>query len=137
MKKLTPEVIATILSLVRDCVPVSTAARSAGISYTTLKAWRARGRSEPDSIFGEFSAAIDEAVSEAEIAMVRSVHGASRSDPKAAQWMLERRFGGRWSPKTKQDIKAKVEHSSKLDVSKLSQAERDALRSILTKATNG
>lgn len=110
--KLTPEAIAKILDLVRECVPVTVACRAAGIGYSTLKDWRARGREEPESIYGEFAVALEEAVAVAEIEMVKAVYSAATSDPKSAQWMLERRFGGRWSPQQK--TQAKVEHSGSM-----------------------
>ena len=135
--KLTPEVISKILTLVRGCVPISTAARSAGVSYSTLKEWRRRGEEEPGSIYAEFAAALEEAVAEAEIVMVSAVHRAAGSDPKAAQWMLERRFQGRWSPASKTKVEAKVEHSGSIDLSRLTEAEADALQALAAKAGAG
>lgn len=137
ISKLTPEITLGILDLVRECVPVSVAARKMGIDYSTLKTWRAKGAEDPTSAYGEFARAIDEAVAHAEMQMVKAVYGSATSDPKSAMWLLERRFGGRWSPKSKTKVEAKVEHSSKVDMTKLSQAERDQLRGILTKATSG
>lgn len=135
--KLTPETTAEILDLVRHCVPVSVAARRAGVCYATLKSWRAKGAEDPGSAYGDFARAIDEAVAHAEVEMVKTIYSSASSDPKSAQWLLERRFGGRWSPKLKAKVDAKVEHSAKTDYSKLSQEERDQLRNILTKATSG
>jgi hypothetical protein len=133
--KLTPENVATMLALVRICVPISTAAMSVGISYSTIKAWRADARENPEtSRYTDFSNALDEAVAEAEIAMVRTIHTSASSDPRSAQWMLERRFQGKWSPASKTKVDATVKHSG-LDVSGLSQEERDAMRALLTKAT--
>ncbi len=135
--KFTPETIGKILTLVRGCVPVSTAARASGISYETLKEWRRRGSSEPESVYAEFAAAIDEAVASAEVVMVTIVRDASTSDVKAAQWMLERRFQGRWSPSSKSKVEAKVEHSGSVDLARLTEAEADALQELVAKAGVG
>lgn len=110
--KFTPETIALILSLLRECVPISTAATRAGVTYATVKSWRAQGRADPDSVYGEFERAVSEAVAEAEIQMVRTIYSNAAIDPKSAMWMLERRFGGRWSARSKVDsvVKAEVKH---------------------------
>lgn len=134
--KLTPERIAKILDLVRDCVPVSVAARKSGVSYSTLKEWRSRAEKE-GGIYAEFDEAIEEAVATAETKMVKAVYEASEKDARFAQWMLERRFQGRWSPASKTKVEAKVEHSGAVDLTKLSEAEADALRELVAKAATG
>lgn len=134
--KLTPERIAKILDLVRDCVPVSVAARKSGVSYTTLKDWRRRAEAE-GGVYAEFDEAIEEAVATAETKMVKTVYDAAQSDARHAQWMLERRFQGRWSPASKTKVEAKVEHSGSVDLTKLSEAEADALRELVAKAAAG
>lgn len=135
--KLTMETTATILNLVRECVPVSTAARAAGISYTTLKTWRKLGEEDPAGPYGVFASALEEAVAHAEVELVRAVGLAAKSDARHAQWMLERRFQGRWSPSSKSRVEAKVEHSGSVDISKLTEAEADALQELVAKAGAG
>jgi hypothetical protein len=85
-------------------------------------------------IYAEFDEAIEEAVATAETKMVKAVYEASEKDARFAQWMLERRFQGRWSPASKTKVEAKVEHSGSVDISRLTEAEADALQELVAKA---
>jgi hypothetical protein len=105
--------LATMLSLLRSCVPLSVACRKVGIGMSTIRDWRERARDEPEGPHAAFVADLDVAIAEAEIEMVRAIYDAASSDPRQAAWLLERRFGGRWSPKTKTENKHKVEVTGK------------------------
>ena len=109
--KLSPELTAQLLSLLRSCVPIETACRACGITSSCLLKWRKRGRREPDSVYADLDRAVTEAIAHAEIEMVKTVYNDAAHDVRSAQWMLERRFQGRWSPKNKSE--SKVEHSAK------------------------
>lgn len=135
--KLTPEVAAAIVDLVRSCVPVTTAARQQGIAYSTIRLWRSRAEEDPESVYAPFIEDLDRAIADAEIKMIKSIHDAATSDPNHAKWLLERRWAGRWSPLSKTKVEAKVEHSGSVDISRLSEAEADALQELVAKASGG
>jgi hypothetical protein len=131
------EATSTILGLVRECVPVTTAARSVGISYSTIRLWRTNAEEDPTGPHAEFIEALDEAIAAAEIAMVKTIHSAAFTDPNHAKWMLERRFQGRWGPSSKTKVEAKVEHSGAVDLTRLTEAEADALQALAARVSIG
>lgn len=91
--ELTPELVQFMANLIRGGNYPETAARAAGVPPNTLKAWRKRGRREPDSIYrymvDEFSRA--EAFAEAAfVSLVRT--SAAAGNWNAAAFMLQRRY---------------------------------------------
>lgn len=120
---LTPEVQAKIVrGIVDQGLYAEIAAVNAGVGRSTYMAWRRRGTVEPDSVYGEFARAIDEALSQSEAndteAHLKIAH--DKSDTKvtcpecgeqfrasipnqvqlaALQWRMQRKYGARWGEK--------------------------------------
>lgn len=92
--KLTPELQAKVVKLVRAGNYAETAALSVGITVATWTSWCARGR-EGEEPYAEFLAAIMRARAEAEIALLRRVEegdpqGTGFGTGRAALTILER-----------------------------------------------
>ncbi len=97
--KLTPEVIKRIASALKAGAYPENAAAWAGVKPSTLRSWL-YAAAQPgckSKILREFSAALDKALSEAELSDIGVITRAAQSgDWKAAAWRLERRFPKRW-----------------------------------------
>lgn len=92
--KLTPEIEAQILKLVRGHNYAETAARACGISKDTFRSWVTMGQ-KGHRRFRAFSQAIDEAMAISEVKLVAE---ASNGGPKgiAALAILERKHCHTW-----------------------------------------
>lgn len=101
---LTPALQRKIACMVRDGVSPEIAARAAGIAASTYYLWRAKGREEPDSIFGDFSEAIENAIAECEARAVHVVVKAFPTSWQAAMTLMERRFPDRWGRRERIDV---------------------------------
>ena len=88
----------TIFAAIRaGCYPEQ-AAQAAGISPSTLYAWKARGENESEGPYRRFLLKLRQAEAEAELTAVAILRSAieDESDWKAALAFLERRFPARW-----------------------------------------
>ena len=92
----TPEVKQKILSSIANGNFNYIAAQSAGVSYSLLKQWMARGRKEEVGEFREFLAALMVAATKAETEAVSRIMEAGRKEPKYLMWWLERKYPQRW-----------------------------------------
>lgn len=87
-----------------------TAARSVGVSARTVRNWLKQGLEEGAS--SQMAAWVDDyrkAEAVAEMRLLSVVHDAATidRDTKAAQWLLERRFPGRWAQTSKTEVTGK------------------------------
>lgn len=74
-----------------------TAARFGGIGVSTFYKWMARGLDEPDSKYGEFREAVENAKAAAEVMDVALIDQAAKDGSwQAAAWKLERKFPHKW-----------------------------------------
>lgn len=107
--RLTPERKERLLTAIRECNRISICARLAGIEYSTLNRWRTKARQPgaPKALV-ELERDIQQALCEAEADLVKCWKSAAPQDWKAARDLLDRRYGGRWSPRSK------VEHSGSI-----------------------
>lgn len=114
--KLTQDVIDIVVEKSR-AVSLVSAAGAVGLSYDTIKRWRAHGRdclaaweqaeeagqpyepSEHDLLCMDLHVGISEAVDGSEVDMSLIVQRAAQDDWRAASWFLESRFGARWGRK--------------------------------------
>lgn len=99
--KLTPELHAEIVNLIRLGNFREAAAAAAGIGTTTFHRWMAKGREARSGIYREFWAAVNTAEAQAEATAIGRIRQAAQ-DPKhwtAAAWYLERKFPERWGRK--------------------------------------
>jgi hypothetical protein len=91
--KLLDELLAQrIVNAVRAGLPWKLAAQAAGVGWSTLKEWKARGR-EGEEPYAAFLARLESADGEAAQAAMGAILAAA-AEPKhwtAAAWMLERR----------------------------------------------
>ena len=88
--KLTPEIQARIVALLRAGNYMETAAAAAGISKQTLYDWLKRGARTKSGQFRGFLDAVEKATAEAEARMVAIIAKASEKQWQAAAWHLER-----------------------------------------------
>jgi hypothetical protein len=98
--KLTPEVRERILQAVRGGNFRDVAAQWAGIAPETLSRWLVR----PESTYVAFRQALIEAEQQAEIRAVALILKAAETDPRNAQWWLERKFPERWGRRERVDV---------------------------------
>ena len=93
---LTADLRELICTAIREGNYREVAAEFAGVPKRTFRHWLARGRREPETVYGQLLHAVIEAERAAEIKMLEHVFRAAASDPKHAQWFLERKFPERW-----------------------------------------
>ncbi len=114
--KLTPETQATICDALEKGNYRATAAASAGIHRNTLIDWEKRGEAGEEP-YVDFLTAMQMAEAKAEMALVEEIRHAEPGIPnvrgadlwQAKAWMLERRYGGKWSGKVKAHIAEAVD----------------------------
>lgn len=92
--KLTYDVQEKICNAVRGGQTFECAASLVHIDRATLNDWRQRGQQEPDSRYGEFNRALEEALLASETMMVHRI--LSSDDWKACKWILKNRFPDRY-----------------------------------------
>jgi len=102
-----PAIQTGIVSLVGAGVPLRTAATAVGLPWSTAKLWIDRGRAGEEPYAG-FVAAIEQSRAGFVAATVEGILRASRTDWKAAAWLLERR-SPQFNPKTKVETTHKGE----------------------------
>lgn len=129
--KLTPELQARMLALLRAGNYVETAAAACGLAKKTFYNWLQKGARAKGGEYHEFAAAVEKAMGEAEardlltidkaaqgydvtvvketvsngVVIDREVKNSRRFDWQAAAWRLERKFPDRWGRRER------VEHS--------------------------
>lgn len=114
--KLTKEIQNTIVRHVKAGNYLETAAAAAGINKSTLYDWLKRGANEPDSIFSEFSNAVDMAMAQSEIEMIKRLRKHEATSGAPIQWRLERRFPDRWGRKEKITADVHSTHTDKEEI---------------------
>lgn len=97
--KLTPEITERVAALIRAGNTVEIAAQAMGISRATFFSWMNRGEdARPESPYGQFRGAIEQARAEAEATLVtRIAKAAANGSWPAAAWLLERGSPERWA----------------------------------------
>ena len=96
-----------------------TAARAAGLSYRQFVTWLEKGEQDPDSKYGVFFAAIDQADAVSEEALASRFVEATESDWKATEAYLTRRFPKNWGNKQHTTVHQQTEVSGTVDVRQL------------------
>jgi len=98
-EKITPEVIAAVVTALRNGASRADAAQFAGIDPSTLRRWMQRAEEEPDSLYGRLRAEVLETESRVKVALVGCVLKAAATDWRAALELLKCRhpaeFGDR------------------------------------------
>lgn len=102
--KLTHETQEKILLAIRDGNYREVAAQWAGVSPETVSRWMRRGEREGKGDYYEFRQAVLEAEQHAEIVMVRLVRAGANTDPKHAEWWLERKAHDRWGRRERVEL---------------------------------
>ena len=131
--KLTPEVQARIEQSLRAGNYREVAARFAGVSARTVKAWYAEGKKHSNkgrsSQFRDFYGAVNKAEADAEVLVVGRLMAAASHDVKAMAFWLERKHSVRWGrPAPKQEIELTGKDGGPVKVTKeVTEAEVLAL----------
>ena len=117
---LTPELQVAICAELRAGVSIETAATLCGIGSSTLKDWRARGKSgEPRYV--DFSSATDAARAQAKAKAIKAVRAGllpgkdAAPDWKAEAWFLERTFPAEYAPQQSVNVKVEQQLDAALD----------------------
>ena len=114
--KYTPETARKVLDAIRMGASYEIAAKYAGITADTLANWRAR--------YSDFSVELATAEGAAAVGWLAKIEKAANEGTwQAAAWKLERRYPEQYGRQV-----TSVQHSGKVDVSKLSD---DELRAIV------
>lgn len=97
--KLTPELQATIVGLIKAGNYKETTCAIVGIARSTLYEWMRRGQlSDQENEYTRFHDEVVKALAWAEARDVAILNQHAEKDPRAARWKLERRFPERWGP---------------------------------------
>jgi hypothetical protein len=91
---LTDDVQEKICNAVSAGQTFECAASLVHIDRATLNDWRQRGQQDPNSRYGEFNRALEQALLASETMMVHKI--LSDPDWKAAKWILKNRFPDRY-----------------------------------------
>jgi hypothetical protein len=141
--KLTAAVRDRLVAAIRAGNYAEAACLSAGISTSTYYRWLERGQLEPAGIYRELCEAVRQAEGEAEVFAVALIRRAMNDgDWRAAITFLERRYPSRWRRRTSTELTGKdggpieTTHSTKLDLSGLSDEQLELLEQINRDATD-
>ncbi len=137
--KLTREMRDRIVQAIRAGNYAEIACRASGISASTYYRWLERGEREPDSIHGEFEAAVRLAEAESEVHAVALLRRAMPGDWRAALAYLERRHPGRWRKHTSSELTGPDggpirTQQAGIDLSQLTNEELAAIEVIYAQA---
>lgn len=99
--KLTQEVSDKICQAIQGGNYRAIAAAHAEVTEETMSRWMARGKAAAKGIYYEFRQSVLKAEKLAEIRAVALIMQAASTDPKHAQWWLERKHHKRWGRKDK------------------------------------
>lgn len=99
-----------------------------GVSRRSFYEWMARGRSEPQSIYGAFLHAVERGECKGAAMLLDKVATAAAEDWRAAQFLLKTRHG--YSEKTEQEVTIKGGADAASEVAEI-EAEIARLRSEL------
>lgn len=105
--KLTTDIQTKILLAVRKGNYQSTAAKWAGVSVRSFHGWIEKGRNEPNSKYGQFLQALQEAEAEAEIVALQHLRRLSEKDWHGWAWFLSRKNPAAWGRKDKLEVTKK------------------------------
>jgi hypothetical protein len=144
--KLNVATASAIIELVEKGVPINTAAQQCGISADAIAEWLRRGLPATDvktgkpiaapAAFVAFRERLLAAQARAESTMVEHLATAAVTDPKAAQFWLERRAPQHWSKTDKLEVVTEPRPStwnlSALDADDLAHLERIAIKAGVT-----
>ena len=121
-----------------------TAARLAGVRTATVRDWLrmakqpAMRKKWPQLV--AFEAAYVKARGQAEHDLCGLVRTGAESDPKCAQWLLERRFGERWAPKNRSAVEVSGPNGGPIatfSLASLSEEELERYSELTRKAATG
>lgn len=126
--ELTPALQKKIVAMVRDGMSPEIAAVAAGLHRSTYYDWRARGRSEGEGIFSDFSDAIENAIAECEAHALRVIQRAAPKNWQAAMTLLERRFPDRWGRRDRLDVYHQVQREAERIAAELGVPVEQVLR---------
>lgn len=120
------------------------AAQAAGISASTLYAWKALGEKESDGPYRRFLLKLRQAEAEAELNAVKVLRSAieDEGDWKAALALLERRFPSRWRRQQTNELVGpgggplQTEQLLRLDTSRLSIEDLELVKALYDRASS-
>ena len=107
--KLTPSLIKKVCKHVEDGLKYVDACMISGISESAFYDWQARGEKEPDTIYGEFLAAIKRAQVVRKAVLLEKLDRIGEEHWQSVAWRLERGFPDEFG-------KTKVEHEGTINI---------------------
>lgn len=103
-EKLTEEVQRKVVEALTLGNYRSTAARYAGVSYSTVRAWMRKGEVATKGKFRAFFDAVQAIETHTEVVAVGDVLSKAKKDPKLLKWFLSHRFPKRWADNKPQKV---------------------------------
>jgi hypothetical protein len=135
-RKLEPHMIATVEQAMMLGATVENAARLIGVSAKTFSRWLEEADDEDceDDLLLEFAAAAHAGRAKVVGRLTRALLEQAEENPKAAIEALRVLGGDAWNPAKKVEAKIDAEIGPRLDMTVLSQEERNALRDMELRA---
>lgn len=137
--KLTPQLQEQIGNNITLGMPLKFAAEAAGITEVTFYNWLKRGEAESKGRFYEFAEHVKACKAKAvQLHLKLITKAATDGSWQASAWILERRHPEEFGRREKVDVDANLNHSGKVDVTKMSDEElqkaiEDELINLLAK----
>jgi hypothetical protein len=124
-----PKVRASLIAMVADGVPYSTACQAAGVAERTFKEWMRKGRADDArEPYKSFAMSIEKAFADWQIDRVKII--AASSDPRMHQWLLERRNTKEWGDPRRGDVNVQVNLSAIMESPDWQRLRDDLVRSL-------
>ncbi|BCM88740.1 hypothetical protein IAD21_00582 [Abditibacteriota bacterium] len=104
-KKFSQIGMSAIITALKNGTTRKDAAKAAGVSYETLRAWVEQGQREPEGEFSAFSVAVERSEAECANKMARAICDAAKEgDWRAAESWLKRRRRDEWGDNVRVDV---------------------------------
>jgi len=135
-KIFTEDAIKKICAAIRSGATIEIAAKSGGISKSTLYTWLAQGEKDRKPDYLKFAKRFREAECQGALDALTTIHSSiTQGDVKSAMWLLSRRHG--YKPDTTHEtieIKSQNKNSKPLDYREILRTQIDELRESMSKA---
>lgn len=131
--KLTPELQAEIILLIRVGNFVETVCTTVGINKSTFYNWIKKGEqsNHPRNKYNIFQKSVKKAMAWSEAKDVANITKHSENDWRASAWKLSRKFPKKWGKKSYEDLDLDIEDLGKVDLKDIPKEDYIVIKEVL------